>query len=76
MITFTTVKIWHDEDEPTEYRIKVEVINKRSIEILEYPEYATPQLKSMIDDKIEDIMEDLVNTTDDDYDQWENKFGD
>lgn len=77
MIALTSVKIWHDEDNYTEYQIKVsyDLIDK-TIEVIEYPEGCTPGLKKMIDDKLDDVLSNLAEEDNEDYDQWENKFGD
>jgi hypothetical protein len=77
MIALTSVKIWHDEDDYTEYRIKVayDLVNK-TIEVIEYPEGSTPLLQFMIDDKLDELLNTLAEEDDEDYDQWEDNFGD
>jgi hypothetical protein len=73
------VKIWHDEDEPTIYRIKVYyehdyghtdegryIAGDKTIEVLEYPEGATDELKKMIDYQLPDVLEEILSDTDDD----------
>lgn len=74
MITLTSVKIWHDDDDYTEYQIKVayDLINK-TIEVIEYPEGSTPILERMIDEKLDDLLSTLAEDEDEDYD---NSFGD
>lgn len=77
MIALTSVKIWHDEDDYSEYQIKVsyDLIDK-TIEVIEYPEGCTPGLKKMIDDKLDDVLSNLAEEDNEDYDQWETNFGD
>lgn len=77
MIALTSVKIWHDEDEYSEYQIRVsyDLIDK-SIEVIEYPDGCTPGLKMMIDDKLDDVLSNLAQEDYEDYDQWDGSFGD
>jgi len=78
------VKVWHDEDEPTIYRIKVYyehdyghtdegryIAGDKTIEVLEYPEGATDELKKMIDYQLPDVLEEILSDTDDDDDYIE-----
>ena len=77
MIATTYIKIWHDEDDYSEYRIKVAYdLMNRTIEVIEYPEGSTPMLQMMIDDKLSELLDTLSEEEDDDYDQWEENFGD
>lgn len=79
---WTEVKVWHEEDEPTIYRIKVYyehdyghtdegryIAGDKTIEVLEYPDGATDELKKMIDYQLPDLLDDILSDTDnDDYD--------
>lgn len=76
---WTEIKVWHDEDEPTIYRIKVYyehdyghtdegryIAGPKSIEVLEYPEGATDDIKKMIDYQLPDVLDSLLSDIDDD----------
>ena len=75
--TWTEVKVWHDEDEPTIYRIKIQYEYERGgwmeeyrvephieVDIIEYPEGITDQTKEMIRTNLSDIIDDIFSDGD------------
>lgn len=71
---WTEVKVWHDEDEPTIYRVLVQyeyemggwdegyrVESHAEIEVIEYPEGISQQTKEMIDDKLSDVLDEILS---------------
>lgn len=69
------VNVWHDEDEPTEYRVKVKWEFEGghfedhvyfdgfcNIEVLEYPENITEATKKMIVNQLWDKLDDIMST--------------
>ena len=79
------VKVWHDEDDCTEYRVKVEYeyeyISHRDpyyqemrshIEVIEWPEGITDVTKDMINHRLGDVLAELLEPDDDYHDTWDN----
>ena len=82
---WTKVNVSHDEDEATEYDIRVayeyEYISHRDpyfqqvhshIEVIEWPEGISENTKAMINNKLGDVLADLLEP--DDQDEWEQSF--
>ena len=79
---WTLIDYWHEEDEPTQYRIKVAyqytggqyvdgryMPGIRQIEVIEYPENASHALVQYIDDQLPEIMDEILQ--DDGNDEWD-----
>ena len=80
---WTFVKVWHEEDDYTEYKIKVEYSYEsghtadgvyweghKSIHVLEYPPNATNLLKLAIDNQLPYLLDQLIEEdyeTDEDF---------
>lgn len=67
------VNVWHDEDEPTEYRVKIKwqyeaghyedfvyFDGYRNIDVLEYPENITDNTRKMIDNQLWDELDEIL----------------
>lgn len=77
------VKVWHDEDEPTEYKIKVEygyewITNNdphyqelhTHIEVIEWPDGITESTKKMINNQLPNVLDDILSGIgEEDYDR-------
>jgi len=84
---WTTVRVWHDDDEPSDYKVKVayeyEYITNHDpfyqqiqshIEVIEWPEGVTDNLRAMINHRLNDVLAELLE--DDDPDESERDFDD
>lgn len=71
------VQVWHDDDEPTEYRVKVayeyEYISNddpyyqeiyEKVEVIEWPEGINETTKKMINNKLGDVLADILENDD------------
>lgn len=74
---WTEVNVWHDEDEPTTYRIKIKyeyesggwnegyrVDPHIEVDIIEFPENLTEQTKKMIRTNLSDKIDDIFSDPD------------
>ena len=80
---WTMVKVWHDEDEPTEYKIKVQyeyewITNNdpyyqelhTHIEVIEWPDGITESTKKMINNQLPNVLDDILSGIgEEDYDR-------
>lgn len=82
---WTTVRAWHDEDDYTDYKVKVayeyEFITNPDpfyqqiyshIEVVEWPEGVTETAKKMINHRLNDVLTELLQ--EDDEDNYEPSF--
>ena len=82
---WTTVRVWHDDDEPTDYKVKVEYEYEyisnydpfyqqlhSHIEVVEWPEGVNDVTKAMINHRLKDVLAELLE--DDDLDEWEQSY--
>lgn len=82
---WTTVRVWHDEDDSHDYHVKVEyeyeyITNhdpfyqevRSHIEVIEWPEWINDTTKAMINHRLNDVLAELLES--DDSDEYEQSY--